>query len=375
MTKLKIRTAGESHGKGLLAMVEGFPAGMSVDIDLINAELRRRQGGFGRGDRQRLEEDRVEILTGLWRGQTIGAPITLWVPNKDCRIDTAPDIEHPRPGHVDLTGAVKYRMPIRPMMERASARETAARVAAGALIKQLLQIFGVTVIGFVRSIHKIDVYETEIDRMTPQEIIARRDKSVFFTTQPEQDDELKTLFHQTKERKNSLGGTVEVRVFGVPIGLGSHVQPLRRLDARLAAAVMSVQAIKGVEIGLGFNASHRFGSEVHDPIGYDESLENTRCQGFVRATNHAGGIEGGISNGQPIVVRAAMKPIPTLLSPLPSIHWQTKRPTLSIYERSDVLAVPAASVIVEHVVGIEVARAILEKYGGDCIDELKERLR
>jgi len=355
---LYYKTAGESHGHGILAFVEGFPAGLEIDKPLIDAELARRQGGYGRGGRQKIETDTVEILTGIWQGKSTGAPITLWNKNRDHRIDTAPPIEQPRPGHVDLAGSVKYGLPVRPIMERASARETAGRVAAGALAKQYLAKHDICVVGFVCSIGPLSVND-KIDRFSPEELLRRRAASDLYTVFPEQDAALKALIDETTEKGDSLGGVIEARAFGVPIGLGSHVQWDEKLDGRIAQAVMSIQAIKGVEIGLGFQAAQRPGSEVHDPIGFDPSLEGTHWQGFTRPTNHAGGIEGGISNSQPIVVRAAMKPIPTLLNPLDSIDLITKQPKPTIYERSDVCAVPAASVVLENVLAFEIARALI----------------
>ena len=351
------RTAGESHGQGILALVEDFPAGLIIDTDFINTELQRRQGGYGRGDRQKIETDRVEILTGVWRGLSTGAPIALWIKNRDCRIDVVPDIAQPRPGHADLAGAIKYNLPIRPILERASARETAGRVAAGALAKQILRQHGITVIGFVKSIGTLTL-PTE-DDFLPEDLHERRNRSELYTVFPEKDAELKNMIDGIAASGDSVGGVIEVRAFGVPIGLGSHVQWRDKLDGKLAQAVMSIQAIKGVEIGLGFGAAWTLGSAMHDPIGFEPAQVTSSCRGFVRKTNNAGGIEGGMSNGQPIILRAAMKPIPTLLKPLESIDLTTKQPMLAVYERSDVCAVPAASVVVENVVAWEIARELL----------------
>jgi len=350
------RTAGESHGQGILALVEDFPAGLTIDTDLINAELQRRQGGYGRGERQKIETDTVEILTGIWRGLSTGAPIALWIKNRDCRIDTAPDITQPRPGHADLAGSIKYGLPIRPILERASARETAGRVAAGALAKQVLRQHGITVVGFVKSIGSFAL-PTD-DDFSPEELRERRDQSELYTVFPEKDAELKKMIDGVAASGDSVGGIIEVRVFGVPIGLGSHVQWSDKLDGKLARAVMSIQAIKGVEIGLGFEAARTLGSAMHDPISFNPALATSSCQGFVRKTNNAGGIEGGMSNGQPIILRTAMKPIPTLLKPLESIDLATKQPMPAVYERSDVCAVPAASVVVENVVAWEIAKEL-----------------
>ncbi|MDR2346428.1 MAG: chorismate synthase [Planctomycetaceae bacterium] len=360
---MNYKTAGESHGSGLLAFIENFPAGFTIDVESINAELRRRQGGYGRGGRQAIETDSVEILTGIWRGQTTGAPLTLWIKNKDSRIDSAPEITNPRPGHVDLAGAIKFGLPIRPIMERASARETAARVAAGALAKQFLKSKGITVIGFVRSIgdsdsslteFQIQNFNREIDSLDFNELLRRRNRSEFYIVRSDSESEqweikLKKLIDKTSEEGDSVGGLIEARAFGVPIGLGSHTQWDQKLDGDIAKSIMSIQAVKGVEIGLGFNVTKITGSKVHDPIEYDISKAGNANRGFVRRTNNAGGIEGGISNGETIVVRCAMKPIPTMRKPLDSIDWNTKQPKQATYERSDVCAVPAASVVVENV--------------------------
>jgi len=347
---MNYRTAGESHGAGILTLVEHFPAGLTIDTDLINAELKRRQGGYGRGGRQKIEADTVELLTGIWRGLSTGAPIALWIKNRDHRLDTAPDIMQPRPGHADLAGAVKYGLPIRPILERASARETAGRVAAGALAKHILIQNNITVVGFVQSIGSFTLPNG--DNFQERDLIQRRNQSELYTVFPEKDGELKKMIDGIAESGDTVGGIIEVRVFGVPIGLGSHVQWCDKLDGKLAQAVMSIQAMKGVEIGLGFESAQTLGSAMHDPIGYD--------QGFIRKTNNAGGIEGGMSNGQPIILRAAMKPIPTLLKPLESVDWATKEPSPAVYERSDVCAVPAASVVVENVVAWEIANELLK---------------
>ncbi|MGL4594933.1 MAG: chorismate synthase [Thermoguttaceae bacterium] len=383
---MKYSTAGESHGHGILALIEQFPAGFRVETEQIDAQLRRRQGGYGRGGRQKIETDRVEILTGLWQGITTGAPITLWIENKDCRIDAAPEIPSPRPGHVDLAGSVKYGLPIRPIMERASARETAGRVAAGALAQQFLASKGITVIAFVRSIGQVsdklnndlraDLDEklntnlskqrgsskqrgvskndkiaktsaAELSNGLPAVLLERRSRSELYSIFPENDAAMKKVIDAAAAAGDTLGGIIECHVFGVPIGLGSHVQWNEKLDGLLAQAVMSIQGIKGVEIGLGFDAAKTFGSEMHDPISFDLAFEESSCRGFVRPSNRAGGIEGGISNGAPIVLRAAMKPIPTMKKPLQSIDMKTKQSCPTIYERSDVCAVPAASVVVE----------------------------
>jgi chorismate synthase len=367
---LRYWTAGESHGKTMLAMVDGFPAGVQLETDSIDVELRRRQGGYGRGGRQRIETDRVEILTGIWKSTTLGSPIALQVVNKDYKLERLDDIERPRPGHGDLTGSVKYLSSVRGILERASARETTVRVAAGALAKQLLREFDIAVIGYVVELGGIHI-EPKAAPLAEQ--IKLRDQSEVYTLDPQRDAEVKKLIDDTGKEGDTLGGIVEVRVEGLPFGLGTHAQWDRKLDGRIAQAVMAVQAIKGVEIGLGFEAARRVGSQVHDPIQYDESQKDSSSLGYVRPTNNAGGLEAGMTNGQPLVVRAAKKPISTLAKPLESINLKTKEPESAEYERSDVCAVSAASVIIENVVAFEVARALVEKFGHDSLPEMKAR--
>lgn len=367
---LRYWTAGESHGKALLALVDGFPAGVKLDVEPINGELRRRQGGYGRGGRQRLEADEVDVLSGVWRGVTLGSPIALLVPNKDYKIDRMDELERPRPGHGDLSGSIKYLGPIRAILERASARETAARVAAGALAKQLLAEFGITAFGYVTEVGPIAI---EPKPGTLAEQRALRDRSELYTLNPDQDAPIKELIDTMQKEGNTLGGIVEVRVEGVPFGLGTHAQWDERLDGRLARAVMAVQAIKGVEIGMGFDMARHPGSEVHDPIHYDARQAGTPTLGFTRPTNNAGGLEAGMSNSQPIIVRAAKKPISTLARPLASVNLKTKQPEAASYERSDVCAIAAASCIVENVVAFEIAAALVDKFGGDSLEEMKAR--
>jgi len=367
---LRYWTAGESHGKAMLALIDGFPAGVKIETDSIDRELRRRQGGYGRGGRQRIETDKVEILTGIWHNTTLGSPIALQVVNKDDKLERLDDLARPRPGHADLAGAIKFLGSIRAILERASARETTVRVAAGALAKQLLQQFGIAAIGYVIELGGIKITPKP---GTLQEHRALRDSSEVYSLNPDQDDEVKALIDAKGKEGDTLGGVVEVRVEGIPFGLGTHAQWDRKLDGRLAQAVMAVQAIKGVEIGLGFEAARRPGSQVHDPIQYDESQKNTPNLGYVRPTNNAGGLEAGMTNGQPLVVRAAKKPISTLRKPLESVNLDTKQPEMASYERSDVCAVPAASVIVENVVAFEVAAALLDKFGGDSLVEIQSR--
>ena len=367
---LRYWTAGESHGKGLVALVDGFPAGVEIDTGPIDAELRRRQGGYGRGGRQRIESDCVEILSGIWQGRSLGSPLALLVPNKDYKLERMEDLQRPRPGHGDLSGALKFLGPIRAILERASARETAARVAAGALAKHLLSPFGIVAFAYVVELGPVKI---EPRPGTLEEQRALRDASELYSLNPDRDADLKTLVDTCQKEGDTLGGVVEVRVENVPFGLGTHAQWDRKLDGRIAGAVMSVQAIKGVEIGLGFEAARRRGSQVHDPISYDPSQAATANLGFTRGSNNAGGLEAGMTNAQPIVVRAAMKPISTLARPLESVNLETKQPEKASYERSDVCAVAAASCILENVVAFEVARAMVEKFGGDSLKEMKAR--
>jgi chorismate synthase len=369
---LRYWTAGESHGKALIALVDGFPAGVTVDVEPINVELRRRQGGYGRGGRQRIETDAVDIRSGVWKGVTLGSPIALEVVNRDDKLERLDDLPRPRPGHGDLTGAVKYLGSIRGVLERASARETAVRVAAGALAKQLLAAFEITVFGFVAEVggERIAPVAGTLDQWR-----AIRDKSEIYGLNLDRDDAIKQLIDRAGKDGDTLGGVVEVQVHGVPFGLGTHAQWDRKLDGRLAQAVMAVQAIKGVEIGLGFEAARRRGSQVHDPIRYDAARKRSPTLGYERPTNNAGGLEAGMTNGQPIVVRAAKKPISTLRKPLESINLDTKEPVEASYERSDVCAISAASVIVENVVAFEIAAAVIDKFGGDSLAEMQARYK
>src|SRR6476646_5631080 len=367
---LRYWTAGESHGKTLLAIVDGFPAGVQIDTGPIDVELRRRQGGYGRGGRQRIETDTVEVLTGVWHNTTLGSPIGLQVVNKDYKLERLDDLSRPRPGHGDLTGAIKYLGPIRGVLERASARETTVRVAAGALTKQLLAQFGITTIGYVVELGGVKL---DVPDLSLAERMKLRDASEIYSLDPNRDQQVKQLIDETGKAGDTLGGIVEVRVEGVPFGLGTHAQWDLKLDGRIAQAVMAVQAIKGVEIGLGFEAAHRPGSQVHDVILYDETKRDSSTLGYERPTNNAGGLEAGMTNGQPLVVRAAKKPISTLRKPLESINLKTHQSESASYERSDVCAVSAASVIVENVVAFEVAAALVEKFGGDSLAEMKAR--
>jgi chorismate synthase len=360
---LTFTTAGESHGKCLIVIVNGFPAGIQLDESDINEELRRRQGGFGRGGRMQIESDRVCVLSGVRKSTTIGSPICLRIENKDNKIDVLPDVTRPRPGHADLPGIIKYdQRDVRNILERASARETAARVAAGALAKILLARFDIEVLGYVKSIGGISSKKTV---KTSNEILKNRNKSKVYCLDKLAEAKMIEKIKKAKKEGDSLGGVIEVMAFGVPPGLGSHTQWELRLDGILAGALMSVQGIKGVEIGLGFGFAKKFGSHVHDEILYCEDKGV-----FSRTTNNAGGIEGGMTNGEVVIARAVMKPIPTLMKPLRSVDIITKKPESASTERSDVCAVPAVSVVGEAVMAFEIARCFIEKFGGDSINEV-----
>ena len=374
MATLTYRTAGESHGKALLALVEGIPAGVKVDAAFVDGELRRRQGGYGRGGRQKIETDHVEYLTGVRMGRTIASPVTMLIPNKDSRLDdpaATPPLHRPRPGHADLAGSIKWlTTDCRETLERASARETAARVAAGSLARCLLRAFDIDVFGFVRTVGEA----TAAVDVTPEnwrELARLREASEVYCPDPAADAAMRRFITDQKMAKDTAGGVVECHVFNCPVGLGSCMTWDGRLDGRIAAAVVGIQAFKGVEFGLGFETARRPGSLVHDEIGYDPAQRDRPSLGFTRGTNHAGGIEGGMTNGQPVVVRGAMKPISTLGKPLRSVDLTTLQPTEAGWERSDVSAISAASVVMEAVVAFEVARALMEKFGGDSLAETR----
>jgi len=369
MGELVVRTAGESHGPAVLALVEGLPAGVPVDLERLNADLRRRQGGYGRGGRMQIESDRAEVLAGVRHARTLPGPVVLLLRNRDARLEEAPPLHRPRPGHADLGGALKYlTSDVRPILERASARETAGRVAAGALAKCLLAEFGVRVAAWVVRIGEATARHVPDDL---DDLLRLRDASPVYCPDPEASAAMTAAIDRAAEAGDTLGGVVRCTAEGVPPGLGSHTQWTRKLDGRLARAVMSIQAVKGVEIGLGFAAAERPGSRVHDPIAYDASRRDGPALGFVRPTNHAGGIEGGMTNGAPVVLSAALKPISTLKKPLASVDLRTRRPEEAGYERSDVCAVPAASVVVEAVVATELAAAMVERFGGDTLDQMR----
>jgi chorismate synthase len=370
MSALTYHTAGESHGQALTVFVEHLPAGLRLDLDLINAELRRRQGGYGRGGRMKIEKDAATILSGIRAGQAIGSPLVMQIPNRDFRIDDAPVISRPRPGHADFAGATKWlTTDCRNTLERASARETAGRVAAGALAKCLLREFGVQCVGFVAELGPVKA--SVPDDMDPAALVSARDANEVFTPDGSVAEQMIEVIRQAKVDKDTIGGIVEVRVYGVPVGLGSCFSWQDKLDGRLMQAVGSVQAFKGVEIGLGFEAARRPGSQVHDAMYFDAGQRETSNFGFTRKTNRLGGFEGGMTNGQPLVVRGAMKPIATLLQGMDSVNLATLQAERSDYERSDVCAVPAASVVAENVVAFEIARAWLEKFAGDTLEEVR----
>lgn len=372
---LRYLAAGESHGPELTAIVEGLPSGVPLTEEFINTQLARRQGGYGRGGRMQIEKDKVRLTAGVRGGLTTGAPVCLVVENRDwknwsdvmsphenARTDMR-TVTKPRPGHADLSGAIKYNhRDMRNILERASARETAIRVAATTVGRSLAEQFGIGITGHVTRIGSVTA---STFNMTLEEITKNSAVSELSCADFNAGEMMKKEIDIAKQEGDSLGGVFEIVVTGIPVGLGSHVQYDRRLDARLAQAVMSIQAIKGVEIGVGFKAAELPGSQVHDELFYEPS------RGFFRETNRAGGIEGGITNGEPIIIRAAMKPIPTLYKPLRSVDFLTREPYEASVERSDVCAVPAAAVVGEAVIGFEIARSLIEKFGGDSLAEMK----
>jgi len=374
MAVLSYRTAGESHGKALLTLVEGLPAGVPIDTAFIDNELRRRQGGYGRGGRQKIETDHVEFLSGIRLNKTIASPVTMLIPNKDSRLDdltATPPLHRPRPGHADLAGSVKWlTTDCRETLERASARETAARVAAGALARCFLREFNIEVFGFVRAVGPA-TSSVQITEQNWRDMQKARDESDVYCPDPAASDQMRAFINDQKMARDTAGGIVETHVFGAPIGIGSCMTWDSRLDSRIAAAVVGIQAFKGVEIGLGFETARRPGSKVHDEIFFKKKKKNTPMLGFTRGSNNAGGLEGGMTNGQPIVVRGAMKPISTLGKPLKSIDLNTKQPSEAGWERSDISAISAAGVVMENVIAFEIARAFLEKFGGDSLPEVR----
>jgi chorismate synthase len=387
MANLRFSTAGESHGRALVTIVEGLPAGLPVAAEWVDRELTRRMQGYGRGARMKIERDRIEWLSGLRAGETLGSPVAMLIQNRDwanwedvMAYEASESVgelrrrrvTRPRPGHADLAGVLKYdRVDARDILERASARETTARVAAGALAKRLLDEFGVEVGSHVVAIGGIRSARIEL----PVPLNEASDRSEVRVLDPAAEAEIIRRIDAAKQAGDTLGGEVEVVARGVVVGLGSHVSWDRKLDGRLAAMLMSIPAVKGVEIGMGFEASRRPGSEVHDPIegGADGQRGSgaDRSGGFRRPTNNAGGLEGGITTGEPVVVKVAMKPIATLMSPLPTVDLASGQPAKAVSERSDVTAVPAMGVIAEAVVALVLADAMLEKFGGDSLSEMR----
>lgn len=373
---LRFLTAGESHGPELVAMVEGVPAGFEVDIAKINSDLARRQKGYGRGGRMLIEKDEARPVSGIRFGKTIGSPITFIIENRDFKNwvkkmsadpadrDAAAPVTRARPGHADLAGVLKYnRDDIRDILERASARETTARVAIGALAKQILAPFGVSVLGYCASIGATEAKTPE--NLSIEELQRITEQSQVRVADAEAERKIITEIDECKKSGDTLGGIVEVIATGLPVGLGSHVQWDRKLDGRLAFALLSLQAAKGVELGIGFTAGRIRGSQLHDEIGYD-----TQNKRFTRHSNNSGGTEGGMSTGEPLRVRVVFKPLSTLMRPLRSVDIHTKAEAVGAIERSDVCAIPAAAVIAETVVAFELAAAFLEKFGGDSLTEV-----
>ncbi|MBI4489458.1 MAG: chorismate synthase [Deltaproteobacteria bacterium] len=383
---LRYFTAGESHGPCLTTIIDGVPAGFPIDVQKINHDLWRRQQGYGRGGRMLIEKDEVQIRSGIRWGETLGSPVALGIENRDWKnwtkkMSPAPEdrdetlaVTKPRPGHADLTGILKYHhSDIRNVLERASARDTVARTAVGSFCKQLLAPFGVRIMAYIRSLGGI---EAKTEGLTYEEVFLRAEESPTRVADKEAEEKMIALIDECKKKGDTLGGIFEVVALGLPPGLGSHTQWDRKLDGRLARALMSIQAIKGVEVGLGFEMARRRGSEVHDEIFFDpnkmvsEGTPRIIPTGFYRGSNNSGGTEGGMSNGAPLVVRAAMKPISTLMSPLQSVDLRSKQPADASVERSDVCSAPAAAVVGEAVVAFEIAVAFLEKFGGDSLHEI-----
>jgi chorismate synthase len=378
---LRFSTAGESHGECLIALISGLPAGLDVDLEFIDRELWRRQQGYGRGGRMRIEQDRAHILSGVRHGKTIGSPVSIEIENRDWKNWTeilpvaAGDPEKhkavasPRPGHADLAGSLKYNCPdARYVLERASARESTARVAAGALAKLLLKSLGIEI-----SSHVIRVGHAELPSLATWDQVAalrENDEILLNCVDPETEAKMKAEVDHVLRTGDSIGGVFEVIVHGAPAGLGTYANWDERLDGLLAWAVMSLQAVKAVEVGQGVTAAESFGSAVHDPIGYSPEEINGAKTRFTREHNNAGGIEGGISNGEDIIVRGYLKPISTLRRPLGSVSYSTREATKAAYERSDVCVVPAAGVAAEAMVAFVIAKLVLEKFGGDSAGEL-----
>ncbi|MBC8202116.1 MAG: chorismate synthase [Planctomycetes bacterium] len=371
---LTCKTAGESHGPCGIAFIEGIPAGLTLDVDFINNELLRRQGGYGRGGRQAIEQDKAVFLSGVRLGVTTGAPLVVQIANKDSRLndlEVTHAIHKPRPGHADFAGSMKWLTnDCRNTLERASARETAARTVAGAIARCLLKEFQIEVFGFVRGMLDV-VAPTEVTPENWKSIRDARDDSAVYCPDDATCKAIIAYIRSAKEDKDTVGGLCETHVFGCPPGLGSCVQWNEKLDSKLAGAVMGVQAFKSVGIGIGAQCGLLRGSEVHDPIIFD-ATNRTACHfGFTRPTNHAGGIEGGMTNGMPIVVQGTMKPIATLLQGMDSVDLETGQAARSDYERSDVCALPAASVVMENAIGFEIAAVFLETFSGATLEMVR----
>lgn len=365
---LRYVTAGESHGKGLIAILDGVPAGLFLDREFINSELARRMVGYGRGERMNIEKDMVDIIAGCRKGSTIGSPVGMFIYNKDHTIDELPEVKHPRPGHADLVGMLKYGTnDARNILERASARETAARVAAGAVAKLILERFGIRIFSHVTMIGGV---EASLEGLTMDDICSLAEQSEVRCADKKAAKRMCEKIDKAKSAGDTLGGTFEVVVSGVPVGLGSYAQWDKRLDGAIARAVVSIPAVKAVSIGGGIEAAGKKGSEAHDEIEYD-SVEKI----FKRKTNNAGGIEGGISNGQPIIVKGFMKPIATLSMPLKTVDIDTKEESLASRERADVTAVAACGVVAEAVLAVEIASVFTDKFGSDSIAEIERNFR
>jgi chorismate synthase len=387
MTNLRFLTSGESHGRALTGIIEGIPSGLSLSSADIDIELRRRQGGYGRGGRMKIETDHAEIISGVRRGRTLGSPISLVIENRDWENwrdvmnpepgtkrsgikDKGGDpVTRPRPGHADLAGALKFdHTDVRNILERSSARETAMRVGLGAIAKRFLSEFGITIGSYVVQIGNHGTALRIADEEGLARVFEEAEQSPVRCPDKGTVKKMMKLIDSAIKEGDSLGGVFEVFAAGVPVGLGSHTQWDLKLDGMLAQAVMSIQAIKGVEVGLGFTMAGAFGSRVMDEIFYDG--RRTKGMKFYRKTNNAGGIEGGMSNGMPVIIRAAMKPIPTLRRPLMSVDIRTKKAFSAAYERSDVCAVPAAAVVAESMTALILADAFLRKFGGDSVKEV-----
>jgi len=359
---LNYMSCGESHGKYMLAILEGMPSGLELDINAINHELWRRQQGYGRGGRMKIETDQVELTSGVYKSSTTGAPIGILSINKDFKIDSMPELERPRPGHADLVGSLKYNDGIRMILERASARETLLRVAIGGIARQFLKTFAVQLTSHVFEIGGVKVEDRNLKF---EDIEKRKKDSQLNCTSIDAEKKMIALIDQAQKDGDTVGGRFEIRVKGLPMGLGSHVTYHQKLDARIARAVISVQAVKEVGFGLSEELGNVPGSKAHDEIFYEKG------RGYFRETNRSGGFEGGMTTGEDIIVRATMKPISTLRKALQSVNMKTKEPEKASFERSDTCAVPACSVICEAVIAYEVANAFLEKFGGDSLVEVR----